>query len=160
MLLLYLVTHTPPSRPCFLVRTILLIYTPFSPVPVAAAVGTVSVRSLIEPIRKILARLRGHFVQAKAVDLVTSERLLEIESIAPDGTKCNIYLPYVIWQQLSRILIIRRRYDKIVIAVGSSSSTHGVPGLENCFQLKTIGDAQAIRRRILGILDYFHLFTP
>jgi len=64
--------------------------------PVAAAVGTVSVRSLIEPIRKVLARLRGHFVQAKAVDLVLSERLLEIESTAPNGTKCNIYLPYVI----------------------------------------------------------------
>lgn len=43
------------------------------------------------------------------------------------------------------------RYDKIVIAVGSSSSTHGVPGLENCLQLKTIGDAQSIRRRIMGI---------
>ena len=43
------------------------------------------------------------------------------------------------------------RYDKIVIAVGSSSSTHGVPGLENCLQLKTIGDAQSIRRRIMGM---------
>ena len=41
-------------------------------------------------------------------------------------------------------------YDKLVIAVGSVSSTHGVPGLENCFQLKTIADARAIRRRILG----------
>jgi len=43
------------------------------------------------------------------------------------------------------------RYDKLVIAVGSVSSTHGVPGLEHCFQLKTISDAQAIRRRILGM---------
>ena len=34
--------------------------------------------------------------------------------------------------------------------MGSVSSTHGVPGLENCFQLKTVADAQAIRRRILG----------
>lgn len=42
------------------------------------------------------------------------------------------------------------RYDKLVIAVGSVSSTHGVSGLEHCFQLKTIADAQAIRRRILG----------
>ena len=41
-------------------------------------------------------------------------------------------------------------YDKLVIAVGSVSSTHGVPGLEHCFQLKTVGDARAIRRRILG----------
>lgn len=41
-------------------------------------------------------------------------------------------------------------YDKLIIAVGSVSSTHGVPGLEHCFQLKTISDAQAIRRRIMG----------
>jgi NADH dehydrogenase FAD-containing subunit len=47
-------------------------------------------------------------------------------------------------------------YDKLIIAVGSSSSTHGVPGLENCFQLKTIGDAQAIRRRIMGT---FHIIV-
>lgn len=62
---------------------------------VAAAVGTVSVRSLIEPIRKLLARLRGHFVQGKAVDLVMSERLVEISTVAPDGTNSNFYIPYV-----------------------------------------------------------------
>ncbi len=45
------------------------------------------------------------------------------------------------------------RYDKLVIAAGSVSSTHGVPGLEHCFQLKTVADAQAIRRRVLG--EYF-----
>lgn len=44
-------------------------------------------------------------------------------------------------------------YDKLVIAVGSTSSTHGVPGLENCFQLKTISDAQVIRRRVMGMFD-------
>ncbi|KAG5221164.1 nucleotide-binding domain-containing protein [Salix suchowensis] len=43
----------------------------------AAAVGTVQFRSLIEPIRKIIARLRGHFVQAKAIDIVFADRLLE-----------------------------------------------------------------------------------
>ena len=26
--------------------------------------------------------------------------------------------------------------DKLIIAVGSSTNTHGVPGLEHCFQLK------------------------
>ncbi|PPQ78153.1 hypothetical protein CVT25_015486 [Psilocybe cyanescens] len=118
-------------------------YTTFTPLLPSAAVGTVSVRSLIEPIRKLLARLRGHFVQGKAVDLVMSERLVEISTVAPDGTNSNFYIPY----------------DKIVIAVGSSSSTHGVPGLENCFQLKTIGDAQAIRRRIMDNFEIASLPT-
>jgi NADH dehydrogenase FAD-containing subunit len=55
-------------------------------------------------------------------------------------------------------LLTSSRYDKIVIAVGSTSSTHGVPGLENCLQLKTIGDAQSIRRRIMGMT--LHLLAP
>lgn len=52
-------------------------------------------RSLIEPIRKIVARLRGHFLLGKAVDLVMSERLLEVETLNPDGSKYNIYIPFV-----------------------------------------------------------------
>jgi len=40
--------------------------------------------------------------------------------------------------------------DKLIIAVGSTSNDHGVKGLENCFQLKTVPDAQAIRRRIMS----------
>ncbi|KAI0273414.1 mitochondrial NADH dehydrogenase [Gloeopeniophorella convolvens] len=108
-------------------------FTTFTPLLPSAAVGTVSVRSLVESLRKIIARLHGQLINGRAVDLVMSERLLEVETISVTGEHRNIYLPY----------------DKLVIAVGSVSSTHGVPGLEHCFQLKTIADAQAIRRRIL-----------
>jgi NADH dehydrogenase FAD-containing subunit len=51
------------------------------------------------------------------------------------------------------------RYDKLIIACGSVSSTHGVPGLENCFQLKSISDARAIRRRILDNFEAASLPT-
>lgn len=61
----------------------------------AAVVGTVQVRSLIEPIRKIIARLRGHFVQGKAVDLDMKQRLLEVETMTPDGKTANVYIPCV-----------------------------------------------------------------
>ncbi|KAJ6624528.1 hypothetical protein B0H10DRAFT_725699 [Mycena sp. CBHHK59/15] len=118
-------------------------FTTFTPLLPSAAVGTVQVRSLIEPIRKIIARLRGHFIQGKAVDLVMSERLLEVETTCSDGKKTNFYVPY----------------DKLVIAVGSTSSTYGVPGLEHCFQLKTIADAQSIRRRIMDNFEAASLPT-
>jgi len=108
-------------------------FTTFTPLLPSAAVGTVSVRSLIESLRKIIARLHGQLINGRAVDIVMSDRLLEVETMSATGEHRNIYLPY----------------DKLVIAVGSVSSTHGVPGLEHCFQLKTVGDAQAIRRRIL-----------
>ncbi|RDX46860.1 nucleotide-binding domain-containing protein [Lentinus brumalis] len=123
-------------------------YTTFTPLlpfrMTAAAVGTVSVRSLVEPLRKIAARLRGHLINARAVDLVMSERLLEVETISPNGLKDqHMYIPY----------------DKLIIAVGSTSSTHGVPGLEHCFQLKTVSDAQAIRKRIIDNFEAASLPT-
>jgi len=59
----------------------------------AAAVGTVQVRSLVEPLRKIIARLEGHFISGKAVDLVMSEKLLEVEVCGPNGSKRSIYVP-------------------------------------------------------------------
>ncbi|KAJ7583007.1 pyridine nucleotide-disulfide oxidoreductase-domain-containing protein [Mycena floridula] len=118
-------------------------YTTFTPLLPSAAVGTVQVRTLIEPIRKIIARLRGHFVQAKAVDIVFGQNLVEVQTIAPTGEPSNFYLPY----------------DKLIVAVGSSSNTHGVPGLEHCFQLKTIADAQAIRRRIMDNFETASLPT-
>src|SRR5579871_4146247 len=56
-------------------------------------------------------------------------------------------------------MLLSRSYDKLVIACGSISSSHGVPGLENCFQLKTIADAQRIRRRILDNFETASLPT-
>ncbi|KAH0830678.1 hypothetical protein J3R83DRAFT_2133 [Lanmaoa asiatica] len=118
-------------------------FTTFTPLLPSAAVGTVQVRSLVEPIRKIIARLRGQMIYGRATDLVMSERLLEVETAGPDGNVQRIYVPY----------------DKLIIAVGSVSSTHGVSGLEHCFQLKTISDAQAIRRRIMDNFEAASLPT-
>ncbi|EIN07055.1 mitochondrial NADH dehydrogenase [Punctularia strigosozonata HHB-11173 SS5] len=123
-------------------------FTTFTPLLPSAAVGTVQVRSLIEPLRKVIARLRGHYIQGElrmfssAVDIVMSDRLLEVEVDAPEGRR-RIYVPY----------------DKLVIAVGSTSATHGISGLEHCFQLKTVGDARAIRKRIVDNFEMASLPT-
>lgn len=63
--------------------------------------GTVQVRSLVEPLRKIIARVRGHFVNGYAVDLVMGQQLLEVETLQSDGVKKRLYIPY----------------DKLIIAV-------------------------------------------
>lgn len=62
-------------------------------ISLAAAVGTVQVRSLIEPLRKIVARLHGHYISGKAVDLVMSDRLIEVETRGADGSKREVYIP-------------------------------------------------------------------
>lgn len=59
----------------------------------AAAVGTVAVRSLVESLRKIIARLHGQLINGRAVDLVMSDRLLEVETVSVSGEIRNIYVP-------------------------------------------------------------------
>lgn len=75
------------------------LYTPLLP---SATVGTLELRSLIEPVRKIVARIKGHFLQAKAESVDFSAKLVEVSQTLPNGETRNFYLPY----------------DKLVIAVG------------------------------------------
>ena len=51
------------------------------------------IRSLIEPLRKIVARVHGHYICGKAVDLVMNEQLVEVELKDTDGGMRNIYVP-------------------------------------------------------------------
>ena len=71
----------------------------------SATVGTVELRSLVEPIRRILLRLRGHFLKASAEGVEFSEKLVEVSQVSKGGETRNFYIPY----------------DKLVIAVGKLS---------------------------------------
>ncbi|KAI4225422.1 MAG: hypothetical protein LQ349_007063 [Xanthoria aureola] len=115
----------------------------FTPMLPSATVGTLELRSLVEPIRRIVQRVRGHFLRAEAVDVVLSERLLEVAQVDASGEERHFYLPY----------------DKLVIGVGSTTNPHGVKGLENCHFLKTIEDAGKIRNKILQNLEHACLPT-
>ena len=83
----------------------------FTPMLPSATVGTLEFRSLVEPIRKIVNRLRGHFLRAEAESIEFSAKLVEVSQVDSQGKKRNFYLPY----------------DKLVIAVG----THAPP-LQPC----------------------------
>ncbi|TGO20540.1 hypothetical protein BPAE_0287g00090 [Botrytis paeoniae] len=115
----------------------------FTPMLPSATVGTLEFRSLVEPIRRIITRVKGHFIRATAEDIEFSEKLVELAGKSPDGKEVRFYLPY----------------DKLVIGVGSTTNPHGVKGLENCHFLKDIDDAQTIRNSILANLEYACLPT-
>ncbi|KAI4242130.1 MAG: hypothetical protein L6R40_004173 [Gallowayella cf. fulva] len=115
----------------------------FTPMLPSATVGTLELRSLVEPIRRIVQRVKGHFLRAEAVDVVLSERLLEVAQVDATGEERHFYLPY----------------DKLVIGVGSTTNAHGVKGLENCHFLKTIEDARQIRNKVLQNLEHACLPT-
>lgn len=77
----------------------------FTPMLPSATVGTLEFRSLVEPVRRIVSRVHGHFIKGVAEDIDFSEKLVEVSSYSPDGQKQSFYLPY----------------DKLVIGVGTSS---------------------------------------
>lgn len=74
----------------------------FTPMLPSATVGTLELRSLVEPVRRIITRVKGHFIRAMAEDVDFSHKLVEISAVDNQGNKEHFYLPY----------------DKLVVAVG------------------------------------------
>lgn len=74
----------------------------FTPMLPSATVGTLGLRSLVEPVRRIVQRVRGHFLRGVAEDVEFSEKLVEISQLDANGEERRFYLPY----------------DKLVIGVG------------------------------------------
>ena len=109
----------------------------FTPMLPSATVGTLELKSLVEPIRKVLARVNGHFVRASAEDVDFSSRLVEVSQKDCYGREVRFYVPY----------------DKLVVAVGSVTNPHGVKGLEHCHVLKDIDDARKIRNQLVHNME-------
>ncbi|KAH7376613.1 external NADH-ubiquinone oxidoreductase [Plectosphaerella cucumerina] len=109
----------------------------FTPMLPSATVGTLELRSLVEPIRRVISRINGHFIRASAEDVEFSHKLVEVSQKDKDGKEVRFYVPY----------------DKLVIAVGSVTNPHGVKGLENAHFLKDINDARLIRNSIIRNLE-------
>lgn len=53
----------------------------FTPMLPSATVGTLGLRSLVEPVRRIIERVNGHFLKASATDVHFSEKLVEVSQI-------------------------------------------------------------------------------
>lgn len=109
----------------------------FTPMLPSATVGTLELRSLVEPIRRIVSGCKGHYLKAQAEAVDFSEKLVEISSIGVTGEREHFYLPY----------------DKLIIGTGSITNPHGVKGLEYCHFLKDIDDARMIRNHVITNLE-------
>jgi len=104
----------------------------FTPLLPSTTVGTVEFRSIIEPIR--IARPAVKFFQAvcKSIDF----KKKTIRCVGSPETKFVL------------------SYDILVIAVGSSVNTFGVPGVrEHALFLKDLSDARKIRQRIIDCFE-------
>ena len=79
----------------------------FTPMLPSGTVGTLELRSLCEPVRRIVQRVKGHFLKAEAVEVEFSEKLVEVAQLDAKGVEQRFYLPY----------------DKLVIGVGRQIRT-------------------------------------
>ena len=105
----------------------------FTPLLPSTTVGTVEFRSIIESVR--VARPDAQYLQAFATSLDPGKRILQCKG-ALDAKKFSL------------------SYDYLVIAVGASPATYNIKGVkEHAFFLKDIGDARAIRQRIIDCLE-------
>jgi NADH:ubiquinone reductase (H+-translocating) len=128
----------------------------FTPMLPSATVGTLELRSLVEPVRKIVTRVHGHFLKAMAVDVAFSEKLVEVQAVdTATGEKQSFYVPYdklvIACGMIFDLSIYRSRANNCLL--GSITNPHGVPGLENCHFLKDIHDARAIRNTVIRNLE-------
>ncbi|RHZ44802.1 hypothetical protein Glove_709g64 [Diversispora epigaea] len=122
----------------------------FTPLLPSATVGTLESRSLMEPIRSIIKDLDAHFLEAAATAVCFNDKLVEVAPLTSNSNNGgeekemkSFYVPY----------------DKLVIAVGSQSITHGIEGIQYCHSLKTINDARTIRKKIMDNFELASLPT-
>jgi len=104
----------------------------FTPLLASTTIGTVDVRSIVEPIR---THLRGNsqFIEGKCTAVDFQNQQIEVK-----GDMYDTILPY----------------DYLVIGVGAISNTFGVKGVkENCHFLKDMEHALAIRDKIMDCLE-------
>jgi len=105
----------------------------FTPLLPSTTVGTIEFRSIIEPIRG--ARKNLSYYEAFAIGLNPEERIVRCRG-AQESTEFTI------------------GYDALVIAVGGTVNTFGIPGVrKHALFLKEVSDARAIRQRIIECFE-------
>lgn len=109
----------------------------FTPLLPSASVGTLSLDTLVEPMRHVCQKRNVRLLQAAGHDVDFDGRLLEVRSDDGNYHETDFYVPY----------------DKLVIATGASTNTHGVKGLENCYFFKTAEDCEKLRFAICRNLE-------
>jgi NADH:ubiquinone reductase (non-electrogenic) len=106
------------------------LYTPLLP---AVATGTIEERSIVEPVRRIMAG-KGNYFEAS------------VEKILPDEQAVVACFPRDVGFPEACFKV---PYDMLVVAVGSVNNTFGIKGVtEHTMAFRGIRDATALRRQV------------
>lgn len=120
----------------------------FTPLLPSVAVGTTEPRSIMDPVRNLVAKKRKKFpqstieyVEMDAVGIEPASKTLKCEYVGPrPRTEAN----------LNREI----PYDILVLAPGSKSNTFNTPGVEQyCHFLKEMPQARGLRNAVLDAFE-------
>ena len=124
----------------------------FTPLLAQASCATLDFRSAVEPIHSN-RWMEYHHAWCDAVDL--KARKIELTSaFNPQFRLSDPLLPGSAVEEKRKRVTYSLDYDYLVMCVGSYNATFGTRGVkENALFLKDVGDARAIRWRILGLFE-------
>lgn len=123
----------------------------FTPLLASTSVGTLEFRAALEPVRR-LGLDEFHQGWASAVDF--RNKLVRVDANEAGDVSAATNRP----QTKGPAYTVP--YDKLIVAVGCHSQTFGIEGVpEHANFLRDVGDARAIRLRILQIIETANLPT-
>ncbi|KAJ3105378.1 NADH:ubiquinone oxidoreductase [Phlyctochytrium planicorne] len=113
----------------------------FTPLLPSCTVGTIELRSIMQPIR-FLTRFKKRevlFIEGNCVDIDPNNKCLTVE----DNSEI-----------VGEVSVQKIPYDYLVVGVGAENATFGIPGVKEhaCF-LKESWDARRIRSQLLDCLE-------
>jgi NADH:ubiquinone reductase (H+-translocating) len=105
----------------------------FTPMLPEVAAGELELSTIINPLRRLLKRVKSFVGMIEAIDL--EARRVTIAHSA-DGHTHELY------------------YDQLILALGAGTNYFNLPGVEgSCLTLKTLGDAVTLRNRLITHLE-------
>jgi len=105
----------------------------FTPMLPEVSSGALDVRHIVTPVRSQLRRTRFILGDINAIDVAEQTVRFMHTLRGDDDTVC---------------------YDQLMLALGSTTSTFGLPGVaEHVFALKTLEDAGILRNRLMWLLE-------
>ncbi|AMD21742.1 HFL114Wp [Eremothecium sinecaudum] len=119
----------------------------FTPLLPSTPVGTIELKSIVEPVRSITRRTPGEVVyyEAEALDVDPRTKTVKIKSVESGEHAYEMDL----------------NYDYLVVGVGAQPTTFGIPGVfEHASFLKEIPDAQDIRTKIMNNIERAATLSP
>ncbi|MCI0329843.1 MAG: NAD(P)/FAD-dependent oxidoreductase [candidate division Zixibacteria bacterium] len=105
----------------------------FTPMLGEVATGSIETRHIINPIRQLCRRIR--FEEREVLDINTRKKVVKVRQEAT-GREEGV------------------AYDKLIIALGSTTNFFNIPGLnENAITMKGLGDAIYVRNHIISLFE-------